>query len=178
MFLAGVLGLLCVGAAREGVAEPGAPPLSGVAKQDDANAATVSAGAVGVSNAGTVPLSRSEYLPKLQEFYATGDAIRADSESDKLSDREVDLQFKAFLDWANEAGNWMSDNLSPAATAKFTTWHMEVGDVRKLSGTHRDEENNKFRTLTTVLPQLLDNLRFLMTPGAIDPPKSNAGSPK
>jgi hypothetical protein len=153
MLLAALCGLLCVGAAREGIADPSTmAPL----------------GQTSDPSGGAAPLSRNEYLPKLQEFYARGKAIYVNSRSDKLTDVDIDLRFKEFVDWANEAGNWMSAHINPAATAKFTTWHAEFGKAHKLAGSHPQEENNKFQNLNVVLPQLLGNLQFLIKPGAVD----------
>jgi len=179
MLVAAMSGLLCAGAVREGIAEPGAMAPSGsTSSPSGENSGTVASGAAGISNAAAIPLSYQEYLTRLQEFYARGNAIYANSRSDKLTDKDVDSRFKEFMDWANGAGNWMNDNISPAATAKFTTWHAEFGKTPKLAGSHPEEENNKFQTLRVVLPQLLDNLRFLMTPGAMDALKAKADSSK
>jgi hypothetical protein len=179
MLVAAMSGLLCVGAVRDGVAEPGATaPAGSTNSPRGGNIGTAAGGAAGMPNAGATPLSYQEYFSKLQEFYAKGKVLYANSRSDKLTDKDVDSRFKEFMDWANGAGNWMSDNIGPAATAKFTTWHAEFGKPHKLAGNHPEEENNKFQTLRVVLPQLLDNLRFLMTPGAMSALEANAASSK
>jgi hypothetical protein len=168
--VAAIGGLLCAGAAGEGLAAPGTIGASAPAS------ATGPADAAG-PGAAARPLAFPAYVPKLQEFYTQGKVILDRSGSDRLSDPEVESRFKDFMAWANEAGAWMNANIGPAATAQFTTWRMKVGDARKLSGTHSDEQNNKFRALTTVLPQLLDNLKAMMKPGGVAPTNPGAVAP-
>jgi len=126
------------------------------------------------SNAHATPLSTREYLPKLREFYARGKAIYDQSRSDKLGDSDVDMRFKEFMAWANEAGVWMNVNMNSASTNRFTTWHIDMGMHYKLLGSHSQVENNKFSALNAVLPQLLENLRLMATPDAVDPQKSRS----
>jgi hypothetical protein len=158
LLVAALTGLLCVGASREGFA-----------------AATSTAPS---QSAPTTPLSRDQYLPKLREFYARGKALYDQSRSDKLSDQDVDLQFNAFLKWANDAGSWMNGAIFPAATTQFTTWHAEFGVARKLAGSHPQAADNKFSTLNIVLPQLLENLRIMMMPLAADSQKATTDGSK
>jgi hypothetical protein len=138
------------------------------------------AGTAGATVTGPVAsaVARDKYLPTLQTYYAAGMAIYNDSKSDRLTDLEVDTQFKHFIDWANDAGNWISANISPAATARFTTWKVRSGKPHKLRGIHSEESENKYQSLTVVLPQLLDNLNFLMTPAGVASLSSSTESSK
>jgi hypothetical protein len=163
MLVAVVSGLLCVCAAREGRAEPTpAAPSVPATNPGGADSGPATGGVMGVPNAGATPLTPEEYLPKLHEFYTRGDVLYNSSKSKKLRDQEIDLRYNEFIAWANEAGAWMNANMTPDATARFTTWHAQFGSARKLSGNHSQEENNKFATLNVVLPQLLANMQFLM----------------
>jgi hypothetical protein len=166
MLLAATLGLLCIAAAGGGNAQPTSVSPSGAAQNQSGASVTAD------------PMSPSEYLPKLQEFYERGKAIYESSRSDRLTSKEVSLHFNEFLNWANETGKWLTDSIGPAATARFSTWHLEIDNVRKLKGHHPEADNNKFRALTTALPQVLDNLKAMMAPGGMDGLKAHADGPK
>lgn len=156
-----------VGAATSPTASV-APPVPSLSV-NGGNSGTVIGGNVGVYNAGTIPLARRQYLPKLQEFYARGEGLYLASKSPALSDSDVDLRFNEFNTWADDASTWMANNMTPAAAAKFVNWHIVFGVSYTLSGTHAPDENKRYSALNIVLPQLLDNLQFLMTSDAMDP---------
>lgn len=109
-----------------------------------------------------VKKDRSKIIQSLEQYYASGSAITQTLLARNITDAQIDELANAGNKWYNDTINWIRDNMTEGAVAKFMSMSDKLSFSYELDGTHTAEEKKKREDTLNGLNGRLTNLEALI----------------
>lgn len=109
-----------------------------------------------------VKKDRSKIIQTLEQSYAAGSAITQTLLARNVTDAKIDALTNDANKWYRDTINWIRDNITEGAVAKFMSMSDKLSFSYHLDGTHAAEEKKKREGTLNGLAGRLTNLEALI----------------
>jgi hypothetical protein len=116
-----------------------------------------------------VKKDRSTTIQPIQQFYAAGSAIYQNINVPNVTDTQIDALTGEANKWYNDTIQWLKNNMTEGAVARFTNNSDKLSFSFNLDGKHAPEEKKKRDDTLNGLAGCLTNLETIMKTDLWDP---------